>query len=135
MLERHDALRHPDPALVAPCRGHRMAGPSRPATFTDHRMAADRRALGLHARRGAGPALALAAVFILADAFKAVWSAAPVDPAFAVGSGFLCVSTILASYLRVLAVKGERALHDRVVEVVGVYAGLAIVHHELVSLV
>ena len=85
-------------------------------------------------RYGYGPALAMAAIFILADAFESVWSAAPLDPAFAFRSGFLCITTILASYLRSLTVKAEVALHDRLVELQRLYADLAVVHQELLSL-
>jgi signal transduction histidine kinase len=85
-------------------------------------------------RYGYGPALAMTLIFVLADAEESVVALAPLDAPFAFRSGFLCITALLASYLRSLTVKAEIALHDRLVELQRLYADLAVVHQELLSL-
>jgi signal transduction histidine kinase len=85
-------------------------------------------------RYGYGPALAMTLIFVLADAVESLLDFQSFDAAFAFRSGFLCITALLASYLRSLTVKAEMALHDRLVELQRLYADLAIVHQELLSL-
>jgi signal transduction histidine kinase len=73
-------------------------------------------------------------IFVLADAVESLLDFQSFDAAFAFRSGFLCITALLASYLRSLTVKAEMALHDRLVELQRLYADLAIVHQELLSL-
>jgi signal transduction histidine kinase len=85
-------------------------------------------------RYGYGPALAMTAIFICADALQeSIWGNGQ-QAAFAFRSGFLVITALLASYLRSLAVKAETALHDRLVELQRLYADLAVAHQELLSL-
>jgi signal transduction histidine kinase len=85
-------------------------------------------------RYGYGPALAMTLLFTLADVLESVIEHQALDAPFAFRCGFLCITTILASYLRSMTEKAELALHDRLVELQRLYADLAIAHQELLSL-
>jgi signal transduction histidine kinase len=85
-------------------------------------------------RYGYGPALAMTLIFTTSDFLEHLFVAQAPDAAFAFRSGFLCITTLLASYLRSLTIKAEVALHDRLVELQRLYADLAIAHQELLSL-
>src|SRR6266851_940912 len=62
-------------------------------------------------RYGYGPALAMTAIFTGSDAAEHfVFNSSP-DAAFAFRSGFLVITTLLASYLRSLTLKAETLLH------------------------
>ena len=85
-------------------------------------------------RYGYGPALAMTLIFVVADGLQSLLDIRTFDAAFAFRSGFLSITALLASYLRSLTVKAEVALHDRLVELQRLYADLAVVHQELLSL-
>jgi signal transduction histidine kinase len=85
-------------------------------------------------RYGYGPALAMTVIFIGADGFAKTLSHQSLDAAFAFRSGFLGITSVLASYLRSQAIKAEAALHDRLVELQRLYSDLAVAHQELLSL-
>jgi signal transduction histidine kinase len=85
-------------------------------------------------RYGYGPALAMALLFIGGDGMEKIVTRQPPDAAFAFRSGFLVITTLLASYLRSATIRAERELHDRLVELQRLYADLAIAHQELLSL-
>jgi signal transduction histidine kinase len=85
-------------------------------------------------RYGYGPALAMTLIFVVADGVESAVEGESLNAAFAFRSGFLCITALLASYLRSLTVKAEMALHDRLVELQRLYADLAVVHQELLSL-
>src|SRR5579859_3525930 len=85
-------------------------------------------------RYGYGPAMAMTLLFIGGDAMEKVITKQPPDAALAFRSGFLIITTLLASYLRSLTIRAEVALHDRLVELQRTYADLAVAHQELLSL-
>jgi signal transduction histidine kinase len=85
-------------------------------------------------RYGYGPSIAMIAIFTGSDAIEHVLLAKPPDAPFAFRSGFLLITTLLASYLRSVTVKAEIALHDRLVELQRLYSDLAVAHQELLSL-
>jgi len=85
-------------------------------------------------RYGYGPAMAMTLLFVGGDGLENILTRQPPDAAFAFRSGFLVITTLLASYLRSLRVSAEVALHDRLVELQRLYADLAIAHQELLSL-
>jgi signal transduction histidine kinase len=85
-------------------------------------------------RYGYGPALATTCLYTGSDFLEHMLFGSSPDAAFAFRSGFLCITTLLASYLRSLALKAEGALHDRLVELQRLYADLAVAHQELLSL-
>jgi signal transduction histidine kinase len=85
-------------------------------------------------RYGYGPAMAMTLLFVAGEGVEKILTRQAPDAAFAFRSGFLVVTTILASYLRSLTVKAEVALHDRLGELQRLYADLAIAHQELLSL-
>ena len=85
-------------------------------------------------RYGYGPALAMTLIFVVADGVESAVESESLNAAFTFRSGFLCITALLASYLRSLTVKAEVALHDRLVELQRLYADLAVVHQELLSL-
>jgi signal transduction histidine kinase len=85
-------------------------------------------------RYGYGPAFAMTLIFIGSDALEHVIVGKSPDAAFAFRAGFLCITTLLASYLRSLTSKAEVALHERLVELQRLYADLAVAHQELLSL-
>ncbi len=84
-------------------------------------------------RYGYGPALAMTLIFTGSDALEHFVVGKSPDAAFAFRSGFLCITTLLASYLRSLTVKAEVALHDRLVELQRLYADLAVAHQFLAN--
>jgi signal transduction histidine kinase len=73
-------------------------------------------------------------IFMGSDAAEHVLVGKPADAAFAFRSGFLLITTLLASYLRSLTVKAEMALHERLMELQRLYSDLAVAHQELLSL-
>jgi signal transduction histidine kinase len=81
-----------------------------------------------------GPSMAMLAIFTGTDALEHVLFSKPPDAAFAFRSGFLLITTLLASYLRSVTVKAEVALHERLVELQRLYSDLAVAHQELLSL-
>jgi len=85
-------------------------------------------------RYGYGPSLAMLMIFTGSDALEHVFVGKSPDAAFAFRSGFLLITTLLASYLRSLTVKAEMALHDRLMELQRLYSDLAVAHQELLSL-
>jgi signal transduction histidine kinase len=85
-------------------------------------------------RYGYGPAMAMTLIFTGSNVLEGFINGQPLDPAFAFRSGFLVITTLLASYLRSLTIKAEVALHDRLVELQRLYADLAVTHQELLSL-
>ncbi len=85
-------------------------------------------------RYGYGPAMAMTLLFVGGDGTEKLLTGQPPDVAFAFLSGFLVITTLLASYLRSLTVKAEVALHDRLGELQRLYADLAVAHQELLSL-
>ncbi len=85
-------------------------------------------------RYGYGPAMAMTLLFVAGEGMEKIVTWQAPDAAFAFRSGFLVITTILASYLRSLTVKAEIALHDRLVELQRLYADLAVAHQELLSL-
>jgi signal transduction histidine kinase len=78
--------------------------------------------------------MAMTLLFVAGEGMEKVLTRQPPDAAFAFRSGFLVVTTILASYLRSLTVKAEVALHERLGELQRLYADLAVAHQELLSL-
>ena len=85
-------------------------------------------------RYGYGPALAMTLIFIGADGLESFFFGQSLSAPFAFRSGFLSITTLLASYLRSLTVRAEVALHDRLVELQRLYSDLAVAHQELLSL-
>jgi signal transduction histidine kinase len=85
-------------------------------------------------RYGYGPALAMTLLFVAADAGESILYRQPLNAPFAFRSGFLFITTLLASYLRSLTEHAELALHDRLGELQRLYADLAMAHQELLSL-
>jgi signal transduction histidine kinase len=85
-------------------------------------------------RYGYGPSLAMVLMLTGADAFEHLLVGKSADAAFNFRSGFLIITTLLASYLRSETVKAEMALHERLVELQRLYADLAVAHQELLSL-
>jgi signal transduction histidine kinase len=85
-------------------------------------------------RYGYGPALAMTLLFVGGEGIEKIVTRQPPDAAFAFRSGFLVITTLLASYLRSTTIRAEIALHDRLVELQRLYADLAIAHQELLSL-
>jgi signal transduction histidine kinase len=84
-------------------------------------------------RYGYGPSMAMIVLFTGSDVIEhTVFK--PVDPAFVFRSGFLLITTMLASYVRSLTVKAEVALHERLIELQRLYSDLAVAHQELLSL-
>src|SRR5258708_8594616 len=74
---------------------------------------------------GEGPGGGMGMLVGGGDGTEKLLTGQPPDVAFAFLSGFLCITTLLASYLRSLTVKAEVALHDRLVELQRLYADLA----------
>jgi signal transduction histidine kinase len=85
-------------------------------------------------RFGYGPALAMTLLFTLADVAQLLLSDKTFDGPFAFRSGFLVITTLLASYLRSLTEQAEIALQDRLGELQRLYTDLAVAHQELLSL-
>ncbi len=85
-------------------------------------------------RYGYGPALAMTGLFVSFDAAESAWAGQTPDASFAFRSGFLCITALLASYLRRLTEKAEHALQERLGELQHLYADLAVAHQELLSL-
>ena len=85
-------------------------------------------------RYGYGPAMAMTLIFTISDVLEKFVVHQPLDADVAFRSGFLVITTLLASYLRSLTIKAEVALHDRLVELQRLYADLAVAHQELLSL-
>jgi signal transduction histidine kinase len=86
-------------------------------------------------RYGYGPSMAMCLVLIGGDLVEAWFSRGVAwDASVALRAGFLCITALLASYLRRLTEKAELALQDRLVELQRLYADLAIAHQELLSL-
>src|SRR5438105_594519 len=85
-------------------------------------------------RYGYGPAMAMTLIFTILDVLEKFVIHEPLDADVAFRSGFLVITTLLASYLRSLTEKAELALHDRLGELQRLYADLAVAHQELLSL-
>ena len=85
-------------------------------------------------RYGYGPGVAMVLLFTGADGIEKFVTHQSLDAAFAFRTGFLSITTLLASYLRSMTEQAEGALHDRLVELQRIYADLAIAHQELLSL-
>ncbi len=85
-------------------------------------------------RYGYGPALAMTGLFVTFDVVESAVSGQTPGGAFAFRSGFLLITALLASYLRRLTEKAERALQDRLGELQRLYADLAVAHQELLTL-
>ncbi len=85
-------------------------------------------------RYGYGPSTAMTLLFIAGEGVEKILARQAPDAAFAFRSGFLVITTLLASYLRSLTIKAEVALHDRLQELQRLYADLAVAHQELLSL-
>ncbi len=77
-------------------------------------------------RYGYGPSMAMTGLFIGCDLLESMAFGQTPDAPFALRSGFLLITAFLASYLRRLAEKAEKALHDRLVELQRLYSDLAI---------
>src|SRR5207245_8447328 len=78
--------------------------------------------------------MAMTLIFTISDVLEKFVIHEPLDADVAFRSGFLVITTLLASYLRSLTIKAEVALHDRLVELQRLYADLAVAHQELLSL-
>ena len=76
-------------------------------------------------RYGYGPAMAMTLIFTISDVLEKFVIHEPLDADVAFRSGFLVITTLLASYLRSLTIK---------VELQRLYADLAVAHQELLSL-
>jgi len=85
-------------------------------------------------RYGYGPAMAMTLLFVSGDGMEKILTRQSPDVPFAFLSGFLVITTLLASYLRSLTIKAEVALHERLQELQRLYADLAVAHQELLSL-
>jgi signal transduction histidine kinase len=85
-------------------------------------------------RYGYGPALAMTLLFVGGESVEKWLTQQPPDAAFAFRSGFLFLTTLLASYLRSLRIRAEAALQERLAELERLYADLALAHQELLSL-
>ena len=85
-------------------------------------------------RYGYGPAMAMSLFFTVAAGLDLLVNRQELAADFAFRSGFLFITTLLASYLRSLTVKAEIALHDRLGELQRLYSDLAVAHQELLSL-
>src|SRR5258708_29066829 len=70
---------------------------------------------------GEGPGGGMGMLVGGGDGTEKLLTGQPPDVAFAFLSGFLVITTLLASYLRSLTVKAEVALHDRLGELQRLY--------------